>query len=637
MAYPIIDEIPQVPLTEREEDHLRLWIDEQLRYAEADRKGFIDDLMTEIDIYEAIPPPYKDFPWENSSNLTIPVAASMADTIFPRIYSTVFGVDPVFTCEDVNPFLAKHVKAYQKLLDLIQEKELKLRTRSRDWFMESVIHGTSVVKLIHETIRVSNYKNYQPDDDGEMQLVDDQVKTKKNGPALYHVPLEDFYIPFRAKSIEDAEWVAHRIRTTWGSLKIKEDMGLYENLDRIEASSEWRSPDYEAHRESLENREISWQEEFEIFEVWCEYDYDEDGLDESLVVTYHMPTQTLLRVQFNPYWHGRKPFREFVYWPRHDRFYGIGIAHMAKPHQDEISTLHNQNIDNRTVANTRMWEVVAGSRADQHFSGVAPSKKVKVDKLGEEIQPLQLGEVYRSSSESETMALRYAQQRTGVSDFLSGVDLGGEGGRVTATTTMARMQEARTRFNWTLDSAREAMSDIAIMTTQILQQFFEEDDPLLLQLGDEDAELVAEFLSMEPDEVERMYNITVTASSASLNKEVEKQNLIGLVQLLGQYTQTFEQPYVMLLMNPQTPPPMKEYAMEKLQGARTLFNRILQTFDVRNTDDVLGSLEPLAAALEGPEGGAGLGGAGIAGPPSPFGGMGAMGPAGVGAMGAGGP
>ena len=597
MPFPNLSELPHIPLSEEQESHLRLWIDQAIRDGESERDSFDRTLKEELDTYEAVGPAYKDFPWEDCSNLVIPVAASMVDTIYPRIYSTIFGVTPFFTVEDNNPTLAKHVKAYQNFLHLVQRHELKLQRVARDWFLEAVIHGTSVVKLTYEYIEKTNAKEYV-EEDGEWVAGKVDSKVTKDGPALFHISLEDFGIPFRAKSIADAELCWHRIRTTWGHLKIQESMGTYKNLDQIEFHTEWDSTEVEKHKEQIEDRVPEWQEEYEIYEVWCDYDYDEDGIDESLVVTFHAPSQTILRAQFNPFWHGEKPFREFVYWPRPDRFYGVGICHMAKPHQDEITTIHNQNIDNRTVANTRMWEVVAGSRADTSFTGVAPSKKIRVDTLGAEIQALQLGEVYASSSESETMALKYAQQRTGVSDFLSGVDLGGGGGRVTATTTMAQMQEARTRFNWTLDSAREALSDIAHWTTILMQQFYDENNPLLEQLGEEDAELVSEFLSESPEDVINMYSISVTASSASMNKEIEKQNLIGLTQMLSQYVQSFEMPMVQIIMNPQTPPPLKEWAMAKLEGSQRLFNRVLQTFDVRDTTDVLGSLEPLQALVE---------------------------------------
>lgn len=214
--------------------------------------------------------------------------------------------------------------------------------------------------------------------------------------------------------------------------------------------------------------------------------------------------------------------------------------------------------------------------------------------------------------------MRYAQQRTGVSDFLSGTDTGKGGSRKTATTTMVELQEARTRFNWTMDSARTAMADIAQMTVSLLQQFGDDMNFESL-LGDEAAERVREFLALPEDEVREHGKISVTASSASMNKEAEKQNQIALHQLNTQHTLSYEMPLVQIIMSPQAPQELKDYAMEKIKGSRVLLDRILQTFDSKNTEEILGSLVALEATLnqQGPPGAApGQGGA--VQPPPPF-------------------
>lgn len=593
MAFPTPNELRHVPLSAEQETELKGFLSVELEQAEADRVGLIDRLKREIQLYEAVPDEAsKAWPWNNASNLVVPIIGSMCDTIFPRIYSTIFGVDPLITVEEKDPDWADNAKAYQEFFDLIQKAELDLPRISESWFLEAIIHGTSVVKIVWDRIEQS-VKTY--DSDGE--ITKEKKRMTKDGPALYRVPLADFFIPMYAKSIKDAPWVAHRIRTYWGRLEQLERSGVYKNLGEIMYSSEFRSDEYTRKREELEDNTPSYQEEYELFEVWLEYDYDGDGADENLIVTYHRPTNTILRVQFNPYWHMRKPFRELIYWPRHDRFYGIGIAAMVAPMQDEISTIHNQNIDNRTIANTRMWEVVAGSTADRNFDGVAPGRTIKVDRLGEEIQPIQLGDVYTSFMETENIALRYAQQRTGVSDFLTGVDSGaGSGGRETATTTMVRMQEARTRFNWSMDSVRYALTDIAELTTSLLQQFADENS-MNRYLAPENAILVQEFLSLPEEDVRSKATLKVTASTASLNKEAEKQNLIALVQMLQQQAMNFEMPFVQMILSPQVPPEMKEYAMDKLNGMHILFKRILQIFDSRNTDEILGNLRTLEETL----------------------------------------
>ncbi len=623
MPFPAPSELKHLPLSPMQEDDLINFLAVELDRAEADRRAYVEKLKEEIRLYEAVPvDAAKTWPWPDASNLVVPIIGSMVDTIFPRIYSTLFGVTPVITFEEKDPDFSDNVKEFQFYFDIIQKEELKLQRTSQDWFLESIIHGTSVVKLVWDK-HTRTVKGYN--EKGE--ITKQKEKVVKNGPALYRVPLVDFFIPFYASSIADAPWVAQRFRTYWGRLKAFEDQGIYKNLDLIQYTTEFESDEYTQKREEIEETEPSYQEEYELFEFWLEYDIDNDGADENLIVTYHADSRTILRVQFNPYWHMRKPFREFIYWPRHDRFYGIGIATMIAPIQDEVTSIHNQNLDNRTIANTRMWEVVKGSTADRNFSGVAPGRVVRVDRLGEEIQSLEMGEVYASSVEAEQIPMRLAQQRSGVSDFLSGMDFGQGAGRETATTTMVRMQEARTRFNWTMDSARMALQDIAEMTVTLLQQFAEE-DTVARVVGDDGAILVQELLELDEEEVRGKVGMFATASSASVNKEAEKQNLIGLSQLLQQQTLTYEMPLVQIVLNPQAPPPLKEWAMNKLNGSRVLFDRILQTFDERNAEEILGSLRALEQTLEpaGPPLGAPL--------PTPTGGaQGAFGVTGVGGPG----
>ena len=614
MAFPRPGELKHIPFTVGQERDLINYIDTELTQAKGDRQGLIDRLDEEVRLYEAVPEhKVKMSPWEGASNLVVPIIGAMVDTIYPRVYSTVFGVEPTFTLEERLAKWAEHAKDVQDLLEIVQEVHLDLPKVAQSWFLEAILHGTSVVKLVWDDVR-TGMKKYG--DDGSIEKVDEEVK--KFGPGLYRVPLEHFYIPSWAESIVDAPWVAHRIRTYWGRLQALEDSGVYKDIDLIEHRIETTSTDHTRTREALDDASPQYQEEYEIFEWWGDYDYDNDGVEERLLITYHMPSQTILRAHFNPYWHRRKPFREFEFWPRHDRWGGIGIARMVAPIQDEVSTLHNQGIDNRTAGNTRMWEVLEGSSADQHFDGVVAGLKIRVGRLGEEIKPIEFASKADGFSDAEDIALRYAQQRTGVSDFLSGTDMGKGGGRETATTTMVKMQEARTRFNWTMDSARMAMADIAQMTVTLLQQFGDDMNFDSL-LGEEAAERVREFLALPEDEVREHGKISVTASSASMNKEAEKQNLIALKQMSEQNALQFEMPFIQIILNPQAPPELKEYAMEKLKGNRILFDRILQTFDAKNADAILGSLVALEAISgQGGPPGAAAGPGEQAGPPQPF-------------------
>ena len=585
-----IDQMKHLTLSEDQEDRLKLFLSDALYRMDAERQGFISDLKDEIDAYEAPAKPMKTFPWKGASNLTVPVIGSMVDTIFPRIHATVFSPSTIVSIEEWPEELAEHAKAWEDMLQWIFTNEVNLPRVADSWFMEMIIHGTSVVKLTWERLERERRKY-----DSEGNIVTRQTEVIRNQPWLEHVPLQDLYIPFTARSIADAEIVAHRLHPTWGHLKLREMNGLYKNVDNIQNYTAIQSDEYTAHRERLENKEPSIIDRIDdVYECWLDFDLDNQGVVEPLLATFHLPSRTLLRVQPNPYNHARKPFREIVYFPRHNRFYGVGLARQLMVIQDEISTIHNQRIDSSTIANSRIWVVIAGSRADQSFQGAAPGLKVTAD-AQDEIAPLQMGDVGQSMIEGERIAFQIAQQRSGVSDFVSGMDSGGSD-RQTATQFTTKLQQALTRFNWTLEQVRDAITDIAAMTTDLYAQFGTDNDAKFAMVLGERSDLVREFLKESAEfapTLSAALSLQVTASSASVNKAVEQQNLLGLIQILNQQISQYEMPLIQLIMNPQLPPQIKDYAIERIEGSRGLTKRILEINDVRNTSEVLGKTEGL--------------------------------------------
>lgn len=621
---PFVEDLPHIELTLEQEDRLRNYLFDELTRAESERQGHIDGLKEEIDAYEALPARGKATPWEGAASITVPVIASMVDATFPRLHSTVFGATTVISVEELLGEFAHHVKAWEDGLNWSMNNELEIASVANDWILETVIHGTGIVKLGWERVEreVLRYN-----DDGDM--TEKQLEVLINQPVLRHVSQEDFYVPYTANSIPRAPWCGERLRELWGDIKIKEESGLYKNIEALQNSTEIDSPEYEHHREGIEDRVPEWNDEYEIFELWVDFDLEGDGLPQPLLVNYHWKSNTLLRVQAHPYNHGKKPYFKIVYFPRHDRFYGVGLARQLLPIQEEITAIHRQRLDNGTVANSRMWKVVSGSRADQSFEGVAPGLKIKVDSL-DEIDALPIGDVSPSSFENENMALRYAQQRSGISDFMMGTDVGQAGGRQTATQIVTMLQEARTRFNWTLDQIRAALVGIAEMTTDLYQQYGGDAiERFGAILGDEKAQLIQELLATESaassTRVNAIMKLQVTASSASVNRAVEQQNLIGLLQLIQQITSQFEMPLVQLALNPQAPPQLREYALSKLEGMRALERRILEVNDVRNTAEILGNTEGIREATESISAAAGglaePGGAGAVEIPGPYQGL----------------
>jgi len=589
-----VEELPRLSLSDTEKQRLINHFVFEIDTSESEREAMVDDLIEEIKAYEARPGPQKQHPWPGASNLVVPLIASMVDATFPRLHATIFGASNIITVEEGPEDFADHAKAWQFFNNWSMIEELNLESVSDSWFLESIIHGTSVVKLTWERLE---RETLAYNDNGE--VVEKSLEIVRNQPVLEHVNLEDFLIRLHEHDISAAEWVGQRIKTNIAEVDLRAENGLYDQseVDKIKNFFVIESEDYEEAREELENRDPLNQKRLTIYELWADYDIRGKGIVSPIVVTIHKESRAILRIQANPYKHRRKPFREIVYFPRHDRFYGIGLARQLMPLQSEISTIHNQRIDNATIANSKMYKVIGGSRADHSFQGAAPGLKIVVD-AHDEIDTLEMGDVHASDFEAERVAMQFAQQRSGISDFTNGIDFGKGGGRQTATQAVVQMQEARNRFNWSLNQVREAIADVAGLLHSLYSQFGkDQNERFAAVVGEEDSDLILELLATRQKGV---LSMQVTASSASTNRAVEQQNLLAMMQLHDAQVREFEMPLIQMLMDPNVPPFVKDYAVEKIEGGRALMKRILETSDVRNTAEILGSTEKFRESAEPP-------------------------------------
>jgi len=290
-----VEELDHIELSAKQESRLKAFLSTELHNSTSERREFIRNLEAEIVAYEAPDADERSHPWVGSAKLTVPLIGTMADAVFPRLHSTVFGTSTFVTVEEWQGEMAEHAKAWEDFLQWTMTHELDIERVANSWLMEAVVHGTSIVKVYWERLEKETI-SYNPDG----KIVKKDRKVIKNQPVMEHVPLEDFFIPYTATSIKTAQWVAHRIHTTLGELQLREENGLYKNIDLLSTTTEEESPDYRRKREELEDTEPQMATEYDIYEVWADWDLDGNGKEVPILVTYHLSTQTIIRVQANP-------------------------------------------------------------------------------------------------------------------------------------------------------------------------------------------------------------------------------------------------------------------------------------------------------------------------------------------------
>lgn len=545
-----------------------------------------------------------EFPWPGAANEELPLTDMHVTPIYSDQLQTFHAPEDYWSVESLRPERVPNVNPLREGLTALEKRFLKMRQVNSRAFLDLDVLGTSIYKChwLHESKAV---RAYGPDGRGERRVL------RKSQPKIDHVPLQDFVIPANAWSIDPdapvgaATWVAQRFRLTPEQLRTRaqSESPAFPPYDRaaVEKVIAWKieseSPvDQEIRKE---DSYVPWEDrKIELYEVWVRFPTrSEDDAEDDIVVIWHHPTMTILRATYNPFAHGRRPFYRTIYLPSFG-FYGIGVAELDEWAQDSTTRLFNGLLNNVMAANTRMYSA-------PHGSNVLPGEPVYPGKVwfvgpNEQIGEVRLGEVYPSLPQTIDFILRMSQMRTAVNEIQQG-DVHNLPSRTPATTVMSALRQSNIRFDMIMQGIREAHSDMGLRTLQNVAQQLR-DDPLRWQsffssvLGDEDAASVLEILALPIHEIEELLGVSVTATSAMVNKEAEKQQFIGLMQLTQQFYQSLMQTAMMMM---QIPPgtPAFDTASASYTGGVELLKRLLERFDIQNPREYLGNMEAIAGAL----------------------------------------
>jgi hypothetical protein len=274
------------------------------------------------------------------------------------------------------------------------------------------------------------------------------------------------------------------------------------------------------------------------------------------------------------------------------------MAEMLEHLQEEISTIHNQRIDNATVANLQIIlvkKLIRGlSPGDRLWSG----KIVKADQ--EDVGTLRLGEIYPSTVNNEQIAQTYAKEISGVGDNINGQ--GQPVTRTTATAQLSMLEEANRRFDKPIKSIRKSIREIAVHCTDLMSDYGT--NGLAEEwLGDRGA-IVEEGLSNPETFAPGNVKVQTLSTRSSVNREVEFQSAVAVMNMVVQMGQQFMQ--LGTMANPQA---AGVIAHELVQAIREPWKKVMQYSDSQNVDEAMSVLNVLTRILPAPEDLGGLAGA----------------------------
>jgi hypothetical protein len=531
--------------------------------------------------YEAVPAErVREFPWHNASNLVVPIIAIHSDTLLARVMSAIIKTKPLWITRVIGDHgeeadgWRSGLEEYGNYVGL-EPQELDLYRVYHEWFGEAIRLGTSIVKSpwirkVEDTL--------VPAGDGMGTSYEFDRKTTYEGPRPEKIPFEDFGISPAARTVEQADFKYHRIRLQRHEIEERVFRRVYDSAPAtvILKQPDRTSPDYVRAQKEMDAgartvTSYGWAE-WDIYECHAFYKVDTSHYCK-IIAWYHEKSNEILRAFY--FYYPEEIFVAARLFYRDDMFHGYGFCETLSMLQEEISQIHNQRRDNMTVANMKMFRVDPDSKLHQGYksypSAMLPARE-------NEIEPLEFGTPVVGEIDSERLTLELAEKRSGVSPPMQGSGSGfnTKRGVYTAMGTLSLLQEGNTRTDLNVTDIRYAHTRLGRLLFREYAEFgndSEFQDRRLAMFGKSGDRIRQALEALRDNKVA----IPVYGSTASVNREVEKQNDLMLSTLMTRHYQTITQ-MLQAAQNQMQSPESQQYLKDAIKSSNLLMQMVIRHF-----------------------------------------------------------
>lgn len=576
--------IARLERTDARDTKLRQWLQFEIEAAFSARHRLEAVWREARRQYEGIPRiPVRTNPIPNAPNIEVPLGAIAADTIYNNALDALFTASPLLVVRATNKKWIDHAKSMQEFVNWMAENEIDLRRAVENSFLDDTQLGTGCIYIPFV----------------EAKRKTDLHRTIQRGPKMISIPPENLILPGTARDdVQEARWAGLRFYYT--PVEVRDRARNNPSWDISRSMPVAHVDLVRAQREEFGNVRsgLSVKELFEFIDIYAYFDYDEDGEDEDLLITWDRSSQSIVSLTFNPY--DKRPIEKMVYQQRAHMPYGMGVMEMMAPFQEEATELHNFKILNALIAGAKGYVTETGNGLDE-TQEIWPGIVLQVNDINK-FKEFSMGEVHASLPTFEESGMRLGEQRVGLRGELSLLARGGS--RTPATTSLALLQQTNRRFTGPFDQMRLASAravrqgilryaERAKMGDRAVQKH------LSTVLGLIDAENVWTLLR-QPN-FEESVHITFTATSASVSRETDRQNALLLLNTMDAQHQRIVE--LVGLAASTDVPQLRDVAIKMIEAKNAMFDKLLRTFDlVRDPSlfvaDVTPELQDAAAEEE---------------------------------------
>ncbi len=356
-------------------------------------------------------------------------------------------------------------------------------------------------------------------------------RIKKTGRVkIESIPPEEFLIDRSAKTIEDADFVSHKVLMTRSDLVAmgypqdeidelpKSDLDIYNDEETVRLTD---VDDY-----NISSATDTSTEKVLVYESYVKYDYDEDGIAELRKIVsagadgHHilsnMPCDNV-------------PFVTITPIPMPHRFYGRSIAELVEDVQLMKSTVMRQLLDNMYLTNNNRVAVMDGMVNMDDLLTTRPGGIVRTKQPPNQVmQPLQAQPISQQAFPLLSYLDSVREGRTGVSKEAQGLSPDTLNAK-TATGVNALMQQTQMRS----ELIARVFAETGVKS--LFKKIFE----LMVKYQDKEKIIMMsnQYIPVRPTEWKDRFNISIVVGLGTGSKE---QQTIMLNSILERQLQAFQ-------------------------------------------------------------------------------------------------
>jgi hypothetical protein len=356
-------------------------------------------------------------------------------------------------------------------------------------------------------------------------------RTKKNGKVkIESVPPEEFLIDRNAKSIEEADFVSHKVLMSRSDLVAmgydEEEVNSLPKSDEDIFNTEEIVRNRNVDEFGVDNPTDSSTEKVLIYESYIKYDYDEDGIaelrrivsagDSGSMVLENMPCDNV-------------PFVTITPIPMPHRFYGRSISELVEDIQLMKSTVMRQLLDNMYLTNNNRVAIMDGMVNMDDLLTTRPGGVVRTKQPPNQVmQPLQSQPISNQAFPMLSYLDTVREARTGITKSAQGLDADTLNSK-TATGVNTLMTQTQMRS--------ELIARIFAETgvKDLFRKIFE----LMIKYQDKEKIVMLnnQYVPVRPTEWKDKFNINIVVGLGTGSKE---QQILILNNILERQLQAFQ-------------------------------------------------------------------------------------------------